>query len=142
MEYMSYYDTVSLDDGTLIGLSSQRRYSGGVIGGTWAYCLKGILSLGSDAVTQARATQIYELQKGLHPTFYDSTAEYLHNAIFVRHATHGTFWAKTDTPYVKHYTGDNQAEIEWFMIRIGTQTDFQACYLVDGLDVETSDWSI
>jgi len=110
---------------------------------TMGYRIHGVLSLaGGEAETFARANEVaeyYEQPDAFYLWSYEPQGLKL---VYCRTDNYGSFWAVPDRPFVSKFVGTNEAVIDVYMRLIGTIADYQACFLVEDVDIETSDWGI
>lgn len=149
---VDYYHVIPLDETVQLGWFPQRHRDYSVLPGgdylveamaTHGYRVYGILSLaGGDAETFARvneAAEYYEQPDAFYLWMHEPLGLKL---VYCRTDDYGSFWAVPDRPIVHKYVGDNEATLDIQMRLIGTTADYQACFLVEGVDVESSDWNI
>jgi len=109
---------------------------------THGYRLNGILALASELLTFNRADELaeyYEQPVAVYLWGYEPLGL---KRVYCRTDDHGNFWAVPDRPVVHKYVGTNEATLDIQMRLIGTTADYQACFKVEDVDVESSDWNI
>ena len=109
---------------------------------THGYRLHGIIALASELRTFNRADELAEYYEQ-PDAFYLWRHEPLGlKLVYCRTDDYGCFWAVPDRPTIHKYVGANQASVDIQLRLVGTVTDYQACFLVEDVDVESSDWNI
>ena len=146
-----YYETIPLDDTAIFKWTRQdlRPYTETIAGdiviaawGVYGVEITGEYTLANEAETLARLTQFAEIVEN-HADTFGFWGEIWRPSAYIRHTVVGAFWVNPDPhPVIRMYMGENRAYVEFFMRYIGDTASHQTCYLVDGLTVISSDWSI
>ena len=146
-----FYETIALDDTTIFKWTRQdyRPYTeliaGDIVLADWdihGVEITGNYQLATEADTLARLTQLAELVENQEDTFA-FWGQIWRKSAFVRHSVVGTYWVHPDPhPTIKIFGGENKAYVSFFMKFIGNTTTHVACYLINGVEILTNDWSI
>jgi len=146
-----YYETIPLDDTDVFKWTRQdyRPYTEDAAGDievagwdVYGVVVAGEYSLATLAETRASLTQLAELVENQAKTF-GLWGDIWHPFAFIRHSVVGTFWVTPDTrPSIRLYGDGNRAYVEFFMRYVGDAVSHVACYLVEDVEILSSDWSI
>ncbi len=101
---------------------------------TEAYFVNGVLDLATESATFLWVDQLMEL--------FNMMLEHEERLVYMQHDTYANAWVYMDAPFIKKFTGQNEALTRVYLLIFGTTVDYSWAFQITSVDEVSSDWGI